>query len=257
MRLKSLFAILLFIVFLFTGSVIGSDEFTQNLETKILESFDEDPTSRWIARGSKFATEGYPKVTEVATYPTSLFGYQVEENVERKVLGVRSKFDYKGYNYVEIMPVKPDDGTAEEKDIVYIDDAGKGYVSDPIPIPGRIKLFDVWVWGSNHSYYLDAHFQDSWGVSYVLRLGDLNFAGWKNLSVEIPDYIAQSSLYIPQYRPLTFVKFVIWTRPSEKVDDYYIYFDQIKILTDTYVTKFDGDDLADPNFSNEIWSNEE
>ncbi len=36
----------------------------------------------------------------------------------------------------------------------------------------------------------------------------------------------------------------MWTRPEEKVDNFYIYFDQIKVLTDIFISRFDGDNLA-------------
>jgi len=49
----------------------------------------------------------------------------------------------------------------------------------------------------------------------------------------------------------------MWTKPSENVAGFNIYLDQLKILTDTFVTRFDGDDLADPMKVQEIWSNAE
>ena len=39
---------------------------------------------------------------------------------------------------------------------------------------------------------------------------------------------------------------MIWTHPTEKVDDFYVFLDEIKVLTDLFETRFDGDDLADP-----------
>ena len=47
---------------------------------------------------------------------------------------------------------------------------------------------------------------------------------------------------------------VLWTKPQENVSGFNIYLDQVKILTDTFVTRFDGDDLANPDKVQEIWS---
>lgn len=252
---------ILLLLFLSLSILVTADESTQNLETRILETFDENPTSRWVAIGSKFTfidtdENGneikYPLTAEVKTFPQALFGYDADPE-GKNVLGVRSRFTRQGYNYVEIMPVKVADPEAEEKDIVYIGDDGTKYEADPIPIEGRIKMFDVWVWGSNFNYYLDAHFEDSWGVSHVFRMGELNFGGWKNLSVNVPSSISQATTYIPKSKPLRFMKFVIWTRPTEVVNDYYVYFDQMKVLTDIFETRFDGDDLTSKEMMMDVW----
>ena len=257
---------LIILLFLLPLVQVLSDELTQNLETRVLESFDDDSDRIWIAKGSKFTTTEkdangnitaeYPQYTKVTAYPSALYGFDTENIEQKKAFGVRCKFDRRGYNYVEIMPVKVADSDVEGKDIVYTGSDGTNYVSDPIKIVGRVKLFDVWVWGANFKYFLDAHFEDSWGVSHALRLGNLNFIGWKNLSLELPNGISQSSNYIPKHKPLVFTKFVLWTQPSERVDEYYLYMDHIKVLTDVFETRFDGDELANPDFSNQIWESE-
>ena len=262
MKVKSKILISIFLLlFLSLSILVTADETTQNLETRILETFDEDPTSRWVAIGSKFAFREidengneiqYPLTASVNTYPEALFGYKADGE-GKNVLGVRCRFTRQGYNYVEIMPVKVADADAEERDIVYIDGSGTQYEADPIPISGRVRLFDVWVWGSNYNYYLEAHFVDSWGLSHVIRMGDLRFGGWKNLSADIPGSISQATNYIPRSKPLSFTKFVLWTRPTEVVDDYYIYLDQIKVLTDIFETRFDGDALTDGELMMDIW----
>ena len=97
-----------------------------------------------------------------------------------------------------------------------------------------------------------AHVRDYRGIVHTVPLGSLHFMGWKNLSVTIPRHIPQHIRYLPMEQPLTLVRLVIWTEPVERVDDYFIYFDQLKVLTDVYRTRFDGDVLADQTF--DIWS---
>jgi hypothetical protein len=74
------------------------------------------------------------------------------------------------------------------------------------------------------------------------------------LRVRIPNSISQSKRILPKLAGLSFVKFRIWTTPTEKVDDFYVYFDQFKVLTDTFETFFDGDELADPERVQQLWS---
>jgi hypothetical protein len=94
-------------------------------------------------------------------------------------------------------------------------------------------------------------------VVHIIPMGDLNFEGWRNLRIYVPDNIPQSQRYLPKRETLSLVKIRLWTRPTEKVDGFQIYFDQIKVLTDTFETLYDGDNLADPKTVNQIWENKE
>jgi hypothetical protein len=85
-------------------------------------------------------------------------------------------------------------------------------------------------------------------------MGGIGHTGWKNLRAMIPNNIHQSKRILPRYAGLHFVKFRIWTQPTEKVGDFYIYFKQFKVLTDTFETLYDGDELADPERVQELWA---
>ena len=216
-----------------------ADSQTVNLESKVLETFDPGTkTTDWLVVGSKFTTKGYPKQVYTKAWTEALYGANLE-NKDYQVLGIHVKWDRKGYNNIEIIPVKKDD---------------KGnIVPNPIPIPGDVKNLDLWVWCSRYDYYMDVHLRDANGVVHVLRLGSLNAVGWKNLSTDIPTYIRQSAVHVPFLKNLELVKLVIWTKPEEKVNDYYVYIDQIKVLTDMFITRFDGDSLASPKSIQKVW----
>jgi hypothetical protein len=259
-----------FLVPLLMHGQVASAILGSNLETAVLDSFDDSPAERWVARGSKFATLEYdpggtvvglyPKLAEVPAWPTALFGFDPtdEENQKRRALGVWGKFDRRGYNYIEVIPASLADSSVDDTEIIYEDlSTGDRYTHAPIRIPGKVMFFDTWVWGSNYNYYLEAHFEDYRGITHVFQLGDLSYVGWRNLRVTIPVHIPQAEKHIPAEKPLRFTKYVIWTRPSEVVDGFFIYFDHMKVLTDLYIRRFDGDNLVNPELLQQVWGSSE
>jgi hypothetical protein len=101
---------------------------------------------------------------------------------------------------------------------------------------------------------MDAYVRDYQGIVHVIRMGDLSYKGWKNLRVAVPTHIRQSKRILPNYAGLQFVKFRIWSRPNEVLGDFYVYLDQFKVLSDTFESLYDGDELADPDRVQELWS---
>jgi hypothetical protein len=221
------------------------DENTVDYESVILESFDGNSDYVWKTDASKFATktdeQAFPQLTYVAAWPIAAFGYNRDGSKDIKSLGIHGRFDRRGYNWIDVYPTRADEG----------EDAGPA----EIPIPGRINYMDLWVWGSNLDYYIEAYVRDYQGVVHNIRMGNIGYAGWRNLRAVIPNNIRQSKRILPRLAGLTFVKFRIWTQPSEKVGDFYIYFKQFKVLTDTFESLYDGDELADPERVQELWAN--
>ena len=227
------------VALLFTATLATADELTQTITSKNLATFDDPATSgNWIVQGSKYATKDYPQMQVVRAWPEALYGRN-RDNKPLFSLGVHAKFDRKSYNYIEIIPAAKDS-------------SGK-LVPQGIPIPGRVRSIDMWVWGANFNYTLDLHLRDYQGVDHVIHMGSLQFAGWKDLVATVSGAIPQSREYIPRFAGLELTKLVIWTSPEEKVDDYYFFLDEINCITDVFETKFDGDDLADPALINNLW----
>ncbi|HCM25262.1 MAG: hypothetical protein A2Z99_13825 [Treponema sp. GWB1_62_6] len=221
---------------------VHADDKTVNLESRVLESFDGESGYVWKSAASKFATkndkETFPKVSYIPVWPAALHGTN-REGKDYKSLGIWGRFDRKGYNWIDVFPMAKD--------------AAEGAEPVEISIPGRARMVDMWVWGSNFNYYLEGYVRDYKGVVHRISMGDLQFEGWRNLRINIPDSIPQSKVTLPKRQGLTLVKFRLWTRPAERVDDFQIYFDQIKVLTDTFESLFDGDELADQDRVQEIW----
>lgn len=210
----------------YLATTFGTTFQMEDIRSIILEDF-ENNDKNWKVSASRFTAEGYPQIKfGIEGVPIAVSSsYGGEEN--KYVMGVRAAFTRKGYNSIYIYP---------EEEIV---------------IPGYVKKLDIWVWGANYYYNLEVHLRDYRGIVHKLRLGSLHYMGWKNLSLEIPGYIPQYIRYLPMEKPLTIVRFVIWSEPTERVDDYMVYFDRLKVLTDMYKQRFDGDILADKY--REIW----
>ena len=246
----------LLILFTLCAGFLFADEKTLKLESYVIDSFDgpgsalhEDGSPIvWQVMGSKFSTEGFPKMVYVPNeWPDDLFGPNPENGDSLQVLGVNSRFDRKGYNQIEIIP-----GTGE----------GDNWEAKPIGLPGRIKTVDLWVWGSRFNYNIEMHFMDYQGLAYRLDLipsddkrsvGSINFSGWKNMYLDIPNYIKQSVVYQPEYKGLRLTKIVVYTHPSENVSNFYVYLDHLKVLSDKHESYYDGFGLTDPERIQEIW----
>ena len=260
-RAKLPVVFLLAIISLTAFSVFG-DEGTVNYMSIILENFNGSTSHEWTygskpysyefewaLDASKFATklndESFPKLAYVGSGPMQVHGASRKSNgsEEVKSLGIHGKFDRRGYNWIDVFPVKVGSG---------------GESGDPepfeIPIPGRLQYLDLWVWGSNLNYYIEAYFRDLNGVVHTLPMGSIAYQGWKNLRVRVPNTVPQSKRVLPLLASLNFIKFRIWTTPLEKVDNFFIYFNQMKVLTDVFESIFDGDELADPERVNELWA---
>jgi hypothetical protein len=220
-----------------------SDENTVSLESRILESFNGDSDYVWKTDASKFTTmtedAAFPRLAYVESWPIAVFGANRGGDPIRS-LGIHGRFDRRGYNWIDIYPTK----SGEDEDVPV-----------EIPIPGRVRSLDMWVWGANLNFYIEAYVRDYQGVFHCLRMGDIAHQGWRNIRTNVPTHIRQSKRILPRYAGLNFVKFRIWTQPTEKVGDFYVYFKQFKALTDMFESYFDGEDLANPERVQELWAN--
>jgi hypothetical protein len=234
------------------------DEITVDLTSIVLESFDGETTHvwndgkhtrtyefSWGLDASKFATRArdrdgnevnFPRSTYVEAWPAALFGQNRGGERTLKSFGINGRFDRQGYNWIDVFPVDLNGLPFE------------------IPMPGRVRYMDLWVWSQNFDFYMEAYVRDFQGVVHTIRLGSLAYSGWRNLRANIPNHLRQARRIQPVHVNLQFVKFRIWTQPREKVDNFYVYLKQFKVLTDTFETLFDGDELADPDVIPQLWA---
>ena len=212
---------------------VSAQERPINYETYIVDTFDNagDVDWEWTAVGSRFVEDGYPLVKYFDGMPSAMRLTQSDPGGEHKVLGIQFKFARQGDNWVDVIPMMGE-GTPYE-----------------IPFRGIISRIDMWVWGSNYMYEIEVLVRDYHGRVHSLPMGWLNYEGWRNLAVNVPTSIPQTSRYLGEDSSLSLVGFRIRTSPRERVDDFSVFIDQLRVLTDTYKSSFDGYEFTDADFS--------
>ena len=217
------------------------------VETRIIDNFDnvgsqdyqvpgktvnstEAHNWTWAVQASHYidSEKGFPKVEYFEGQPNSLKLFN-KEGDSPKVLGVKTSYLRKGENWFEVYP----------------ENEGKPY---EIPFVGTVTQVDFWVWGANYLYYIDLLVRDADGRVYTLPAGNLAFNGWRNVIVPIPSYIRQHSRLRSGPTIMTFVGFRVRTDPDEYVDDFNIFFDQLKFSTNALSNIFDGYELKNVEF---------
>jgi hypothetical protein len=251
---------LILLVCLTASSAFG-DASTVALQSIILDNFDgteykidgETYVYTWQVAGSRYSTKAgditYPRSGYIQTSPVSLDRLAKADGKEAVSLGVQGSFDRHGYNWIDIYPsLQGGDGSPVE-----------------IPLWGRTRFIDIWVWGSNLNYNLTAYIRDNRGIVHEVSMGNLKYSGWKNLRATIPVSIPMVSTVLPRStHSSTFVKFRITTNPNERtaierdrngnVVPFNVYMAQLKVLNDIYESFYDGDELADPKKTDALWS---
>jgi hypothetical protein len=149
--------------------------------------------------------------------------YGIPSNYPKeRVLGVKVQYIARGYNWFAIRPVKP------------------------IVIEGVCQHISFFVVGRNYKHTMKILVLDYFGRERELVADKLNFVGWKELIVPIPDNISQTDYHFPDKQGIKFNGFLIETDPLEAFGVYYIYFDELRALTDIFNEKTkDEFDISD------------
>ncbi len=207
------------------------------VETIFIDKFDEPGSYGydWGIQGSRFSTNDeengihYPLMNYFEGMPLSLKPYHKPSDPTAQVLGVKTKYDRKGENWLEIFPTIGGERTE-------------------IECLGTVTQFDLWVWGAGYLYYLEILVRDAEGRTHIIPCGNLQFNGWRNLVVNVPTYIRQHSRFRSGPKNLSFLGLRVRSDVNEFVDDYVVYFDQIKYVTNTLANVYDGYELREADF---------
>jgi hypothetical protein len=208
---------------------LGIESAQQQLKEISIDKFEHD--GFW--RSSMSTDEGYT-VTRLFTSPGPMNKQAIpdEEGMnipDRYVLGTRVDFLRRGYNSFTIYPTRP------------------------IPIEGITKSISLWVAGRNFNHELYLLIQDFFGRNYEFYMGRLNFMGWRRLTVAIPPQaddgvngVVQRNYHYNNQMGIKIMGFRIVCDPMESYGSYYLYFDDLRAVTDLFSeNNRDPDDMVD------------
>lgn len=209
------------------------------VETIVIDNFDtpDNMDWKWDIQASRFVAKGYPVIKAVEGIPNSLRPFHKDSDPAALVLGAKVAYDRKGDNWFEIY----------QKDA-----SGERYEYEFV---GTVTQIDFWVWGANYNYNLELLVRDCDGVVRSLSAGSLRFQGWKNIIINIPGWIRQHSRLRNGRPNLTLVGFRVRSAASEAVDNFVVYFDQLKYTTNTLSNIYDGYELRNVNFGENTSAN--
>ena len=131
------------------------------------------------------------------------------------VLGVKTYFMDRGFDRVEVLP--PNE---------YI-------------IRGKAREMKFWVLGRKFRHTLWVKLRDYKGQLHKLKVGRLDFWGWREMSVIVPGWLPQSASYAMLDKNLHFVSFFVESDTFEVPGTFYFYLDNFRVVTD--LSEFTGD----------------
>ena len=208
--------------------MIGVDSAQQQLKEVSVDKFEQE--GFWFSHMS--SDEGYTTSKLFTGGPSGKEPIPEEEGMnipDKHVFGTRVDYLRRGYNSFTVRPVRP------------------------IPIEGITKTVSVWVAGRNFNHDLTLLIQDYFGRNYEIYMDKLNFQGWKKLTVAIPPQsmdgksgVVQRSYHYNNQMGIKIVGFRIDCDPMEAYGTYYVYFDDLRAVTDLFAeNNRDPDDMAD------------
>ena len=172
---------------------------------------------------------------------------------KKRVLGVNFQFRYPGKNSVSLEPPFEVDWKERTPVLSYDPALRKEVAERALQLPGRIRAISMWVHGRGFPYTLEVWIKDFRGEVHVLRKQSVNFVGWRPVIFEVPGIIPQTADTYPVTRVVKLVRIVLRESafiPGERArmarsntTNAFIFFDQIKVLTDTYEVYFDGQEM--------------
>ena len=207
---------------------LGIDAAQQYLKEVSIEKFERD--GYWLSTMS--FDDGYTTSRLFMGAPAGKTVIPDEEGLsiqDKHVLGTRVDFLHRGYTSFTMYPIRP------------------------IPMEGIVKTLSVWVAGRNFNHQLVLLIEDFFGRPFELYMGKLNFQGWKKLTVAIPPQaedgfngIVQRNYHYNNEMGLKLTGFRVDVDPWEAYGSYYIYLDDVRVVTDLFAEdNRDPDDMMD------------
>jgi len=148
-------------------------------------------------------------------YPDTVTDENGITHENKYVLGVKTYFMDRGFDRVEVFP--PNE---------YI-------------VRGKAKEIKVWALGRKFRHTLFVKLRDYKGAIHKIKIGRLDFWGWREMSVIVPGWLPQSPGYALLDKNLHFVSFYVESDIYEVPGTFYFYLDNFRVITD--LSEFTGD----------------
>ena len=194
-------------------TIIGADSAKQALREVSVDLYEREGS--WNARIS--SDNGVVTARLFDGSPAAKEPMAENEGVtDERVLGVKVEFFRRGINSFYVTAARP------------------------IPIEGITKTVSVWVTGRNQGHELYLLVQDYFGNNFEIYMGTLAFSGWKKMTAAIPPSpdgergIVQQSAYYGERPGLRIIGFRVDCDPLLARGSYYLYFDDLRAVTDLY-----------------------
>lgn len=207
-------------------TLIGVDKAQQELKEVSISKFEDD--GFWT--GSMMRDDGYISLRRFEGSPADKKPIAGETDAQiaepdKYVLGAKIEHLHRAVTSFSISP------------------------NQPLPIPGITKTISIWVVGRNVKHQLYVIIDDQFGNRAKVPLGDLAFTGWKKLTAAIPPNIRQADPRYVNKSGISIRSFLIETDPAETYGTYYIYFDDLRAVTDLFSeNNRDADDMVDTSW---------
>jgi hypothetical protein len=205
------------------ATLIGKDKANPQLQEISVTKFEDD--GFWT--GSMSRDDGFITLRKFEGGPAAKKPLDAEKNAQINepdvyVLGVKVEHLHRAVTSFSVIP------------------------SRPISMPGVVKTISVWVAGRNVKHELYAMVNDQFGNTAKIPMGSLAFSGWRQLTGAVPPSIKQLNPRFAGRSGLTLQSFLIEADPEETYGVYYIYFDDLRVVTDMFIeNKRDPDDMND------------
>ena len=197
--------------------VIEDFEEAEDWKAKSTSPLGETRTIKIVQRGPiRSAVDGGERVYDDEPY-------SLEQNPERPnhIMGIKTYFKDRGFDRVEVKPPH-----------YYL-------------INGKARQFSIWVLGRNFRHTLYLKLKDYRGRIHKLRLGRLNFYGWRKMNLIVPGWLPQSTRYTLLGRHLKFVSLFVTSDYHEPEGEFYFYLDGFKMLVDRRENSYPGSEIKD------------
>lgn len=227
-------------VFLLALMILGGVAFSQQVNNIQADQLGQDTAQQALQEVSisRFEDPGFwrvfvPHDAGVITHRRLEGGPIDKEPIEAEVaagidepddfvLGVKTEFFRRGMTNISVEAIRP------------------------LPVPGIAKTISVWVVGRNFNHDLYVIIRDQFGNRGQLYMGPMNFSGWRRMTAAVPPNIVQRNIHYPHLAGIEILGFLIRPALLETYGSYYVYFDDLRVVTDLYTEETrDPDDMVD------------